>query len=98
MSLPITRAVIHFDSIKFALKPGRVGYVRISTFDETTPTELRTAIGKMRRTLPGTMFYQRAVASTTRTNAADTTPKITWPYSGNRATGTAVRNSAAAWT
>src|SRR6267142_7020873 len=35
--VPITRAIIHVESVKAALKPGRVGYVRISTFDETTP-------------------------------------------------------------
>ena len=41
--VPITRAVIHVDSVKSALKPGRIGYVRISTFDENTPAELRAA-------------------------------------------------------
>src|SRR5438067_7027299 len=29
--VPITRAIIHVESVKAALKPGRVGYVRIST-------------------------------------------------------------------
>ena len=51
--LPITRAVIHVDSVKLALKPGRVGYVRISTFDEKTPSELRAAIGRLRREAGG---------------------------------------------
>src|SRR5437868_8599414 len=35
------------------LKPGRIGYVRISTFDETTPTELRRAIARMRQQAGG---------------------------------------------
>ena len=32
----ITRAIIKVESVKAALKPGHVGYVRISTFDENT--------------------------------------------------------------
>jgi len=34
----ITRAIIKVDSVKPHLEPGRVGYVRISTFDENTAT------------------------------------------------------------
>jgi carboxyl-terminal processing protease len=45
----ITRAIIKVDSVKSALEPGRVGYVRISTFDENTAAELRAAIGKLRQ-------------------------------------------------
>jgi carboxyl-terminal processing protease len=51
--LPITRAIIHVDSVKSALKPGGIGYVRISTFDETTPAELRTALSRLRHEAGG---------------------------------------------
>src|SRR5260370_2959830 len=47
--IPITRAIIHVDSVKAALKPRRVGYFRISTFDENTPAELRLAITRLRQ-------------------------------------------------
>ena len=51
--VPITRAIIHVESVKSALKPGRIGYVRISTFDETTPADLRRAISSLRRQAGG---------------------------------------------
>jgi carboxyl-terminal processing protease len=51
--LPITRAIIHVDSVKLALKPGRIGYVRISTFDEKTPAELRAAIIRLKQEAGG---------------------------------------------
>ena len=51
--VPITRAVIRVESVKSALKPGRIGYVRISTFDETTPGEVRRAIARLRRQAGG---------------------------------------------
>ena len=51
--LPITRAIIHVDSVKAALKPGHVGYVRISTFDEKTPVELRAAIARLQQEAGG---------------------------------------------
>ena len=51
--LPITRAIIHVESVKSALKPGGIGYIRISTFDETTPAELRTALTRLRREASG---------------------------------------------
>jgi len=51
--VPITRAIIHVVSVKGALKPGRIGYVRISTFDENTPSELRTTVGRLRREAGG---------------------------------------------
>jgi carboxyl-terminal processing protease len=47
--LPITRAVIHVDSVKMALKPGGIGYVRITTFDENTPGALRVALTRLRQ-------------------------------------------------
>ncbi len=51
--LSITRAIIRVDSVKSMLKPGGVGYVRISTFDENTPAELRTALATLRREAGG---------------------------------------------
>jgi carboxyl-terminal processing protease len=51
--LSITRAIIHVESVKSALKPGGIGYVRISTFDETTPAELRAALSRLRQEAGG---------------------------------------------
>ncbi len=51
--LPITRAIIHVESVKSALKPGGIGYVRITTFDETTPAELRAALSRLRQQAGG---------------------------------------------
>src|SRR5579864_2830114 len=52
-ALSITRAIIHVDSVKSALKPGGIGYVRVSTFDETTPAELRAALSRLRQQAGG---------------------------------------------
>ncbi len=49
----VTRAIIKVDSVKAQLEPGRVGYVRISTFDENTAAELRAAIARMRQQAGG---------------------------------------------
>ena len=49
----VTRAIIKVDSVKARLEPGRVGYVRISTFDENTATELRAAIARMKQEAGG---------------------------------------------
>lgn len=46
--VPITRAVIRVDSVKAALKPGRIGYIRISTFNENTPEALQAALAGLR--------------------------------------------------
>src|SRR5258708_1728552 len=54
--VPITRAIIRVESVKFALKPGRIGYVRINTFDETTPAELRAAANRLRHEAGGRPF------------------------------------------
>jgi carboxyl-terminal processing protease len=51
--LAITRAIIRVDSVKSALKPGGIGYVRISTFDENTPAELRAALNRLRQEAGG---------------------------------------------
>jgi carboxyl-terminal processing protease len=47
--LKLTRAIIKVDSVKSHLEAGRIGYVRISTFDENTATELRAAIARMKQ-------------------------------------------------
>jgi carboxyl-terminal processing protease len=51
--VPITRAVIHVDSVKPALKPGRIGYVRITTFNENTPATLRAALVRLQQQAGG---------------------------------------------
>src|SRR6185312_10652042 len=51
--LKITRAIIKVESVKSALKPDKIGYVRISTFDENTAANLRSAIAKLRREVGG---------------------------------------------
>jgi carboxyl-terminal processing protease len=51
--VPITRAVIRVDSVKAALKPGRIGYIRISTFNENTPEALGAALAQLRQQAGG---------------------------------------------
>jgi carboxyl-terminal processing protease len=51
----ITRAIIKVDSVKYSMQPGRVGYARISTFDENTSAELRAAITKLRQQAGGNL-------------------------------------------
>jgi carboxyl-terminal processing protease len=51
----LTRAIIKVESVKAQLEPGHVGYVRISTFDENTATELRAAITKLRQAAGGSL-------------------------------------------
>jgi carboxyl-terminal processing protease len=51
----LTRAIVKVNSVKAALQPGRIGYVRISTFDENTALELRAAIAKLRQQAGGTL-------------------------------------------
>jgi carboxyl-terminal processing protease len=51
--LSITRAIIHVESVKYALEPNRIGYVRIGTFDENTPAELRAAVARLRQQAGG---------------------------------------------
>jgi carboxyl-terminal processing protease len=52
-AVPIVRAIIHVQSVKSALESQRIGYVRVSTFDDNTPAELRAAIAKLRREAGG---------------------------------------------
>ena len=49
----VTRAIIKVDSVKAHLEPGRIGYARVSTFDENTAAELRAAIAKMKQEAGG---------------------------------------------
>ena len=51
----ITRAIIKVDSVKAKMEPGKVGYVRISTFDENTANQLRAAIGRFRQEAGGNL-------------------------------------------
>jgi len=51
--VPITRAVIHVDSVKSDLKDGRIGYVRVSTFGDTTNAELVEAIKRLKQKAGG---------------------------------------------
>ena len=51
--VPITRAIIRVDSVKPSLKASRIGYVRISTFDERSPVELRAAVARLQKQAGG---------------------------------------------
>lgn len=51
--LKITRAIIKVESVKSAMKPDKIGYVRISTFDENTAATLRSALTKLRQQAGG---------------------------------------------
>jgi carboxyl-terminal processing protease len=46
--IALTRAVIHVVSVKSALEPDRIGYVRIATFSEDTASELAAAIARLK--------------------------------------------------
>jgi carboxyl-terminal processing protease len=48
LELTLTRALIHVDSVKWALKPDGVGYLRISSFAETTQREVAKAIDDLK--------------------------------------------------
>jgi carboxyl-terminal processing protease len=52
-TVDIIRAVIKVESVKSALEANRVGYVRVSTFDENTTAELRAAIAKLKQQAGG---------------------------------------------
>lgn len=49
----LTRAIIKVDSVKSALEPNGVGYVRISTFTETTQREVTQAIDTLKTKADG---------------------------------------------
>jgi carboxyl-terminal processing protease len=44
----LTRAIIHVDSVKSALEPDGVGYIRISSFAETTQREVAQALDEVK--------------------------------------------------
>jgi carboxyl-terminal processing protease len=52
-TVDIIRAIVKVESVKYALQPNRVGYVRISTFDENTAAQVRAAIAKMKQQAGG---------------------------------------------
>jgi carboxyl-terminal processing protease len=49
----LTRDVIHVVSVKSDLKPNNIGYARITTFTETTASELAGAIARMKARTQG---------------------------------------------
>jgi carboxyl-terminal processing protease len=51
--LKIARAIIKVESVKSAMKPDKIGYVRISTFDENTSATLRSALTKLHQQAGG---------------------------------------------
>lgn len=51
--VPLTRNVIHVVSVKSELKPNNIGYARITTFTESTASELAAAIARMKAQTQG---------------------------------------------
>jgi carboxyl-terminal processing protease len=49
----LTRAIIHVTTVKSKLQAGKIGYVRISAFSETTQRELVTALKALEREAGG---------------------------------------------
>jgi carboxyl-terminal processing protease len=49
----LTRAIIHVDSVKFAMQPNNVGYIRITSFGETTQREVARAIDDLKNKAGG---------------------------------------------
>ncbi|MCX4245159.1 MXAN_5808 family serine peptidase [Paraliomyxa miuraensis] len=47
LSLPITRDTIHVDSVEKAMLPGKVAYLRISTFQENTGEQVQAALQEL---------------------------------------------------
>ncbi len=52
-TVTLTRAIIHVVSVKASLEPGKIGYVRLTSFVENTPSELRAAIVRLKRQAGG---------------------------------------------
>ncbi|HXE27560.1 MAG TPA: S41 family peptidase [Stellaceae bacterium] len=44
----LTRAIIHVDSVKTALEPNGIGYIRITSFAETTQREVAKALDELK--------------------------------------------------
>jgi carboxyl-terminal processing protease len=51
--VPLTRAIVHVVSVKSQLEAGQIGYVRVSSFAENTPTDLTAAIARLREQAHG---------------------------------------------
>lgn len=51
--LTLTRAVIHVISVKSALEPDKIGYARLTSFVEDTPSELAAAIDRLKHRAGG---------------------------------------------
>jgi carboxyl-terminal processing protease len=51
--LKIARAIIKVESVKSAMKPDKIGYIRISTFDENTSATLRSALTRLHQQAGG---------------------------------------------
>jgi carboxyl-terminal processing protease len=49
----LTRAIVHVVSVKSKLEPGRIGYARISSFAENTPSDLAAAIARLKQQAHG---------------------------------------------
>jgi carboxyl-terminal processing protease len=54
-NVDIIRAIVKVDSVKSALEPNRVGYIRVSTFDENTAAQVRIAIAKLKQQAGGAL-------------------------------------------
>ena len=52
-TVALTRAIIHVASVKWQLKPDRIGYARVTTFAEKTQQELTSAIDTMKHQAGG---------------------------------------------
>ncbi len=48
LEVTLTRAIIHVDSVKTAMEPDGVGYIRITSFAETTQREVAKAIDDLK--------------------------------------------------
>jgi len=51
--ITLTRAVIHVDTVKSALEPNQIGYVRISTFTDSTQREVVAALAALQHQAGG---------------------------------------------
>ncbi len=54
--VPLVRAEIHSPSVRTALLPGNIGYIRLAQFQETTHTELLEAVTKLKAKAGGKLL------------------------------------------
>jgi carboxyl-terminal processing protease len=54
-NVDIIRAIVKVDSVKSALEPNHVGYIRVSTFDENTAAQVRVAIARLKQQSGGAL-------------------------------------------